>query len=225
MRKSAILAGASLLFAVPFSAMADVTNYSYVQGLYVISGDVDLTNGGTTHSDDFDGFQIKGSLGFSDLFYGRVEFSQLSVGDLDQGDYQFFSAGMGLHHPLLDEDYGLNAFALVSYKSIRGDEIDYDAAGYGIKGGIRWQPIEMVEITPFAQYFDFGEVSRTGTSVDGSRFGVQALFSITKAFAITAVYQSTSLELTHVNSGSNIDFGDSISVGIRYYAVSEPSVF
>lgn len=221
MRKSALITVTGLLFAAPFSAMAGTPNYSYMQGLYTVDGSVDLPqNGNGAQTSDLGGFQLKLSLGLSDHIFGRAEYSEISIDKLDNGDYRFFSVGGGAHFSIGSDWYAFDLFGLASFETIQGGDFDYDASGYGLKAGIRWLPTDRIEIAPFYEYFDYGELDKTNTTVDGSRYGVQALFSITDSFAITAVYQANNLELENSKGGGPLEFEDKTSVGIRYYFAS-----
>lgn len=220
MRKTSLVIAMGLLLAVPFGAMAATPNYSYIQGLYVVDGNVDVSNGKTL---DLEGFQLKLSLGLTDHIYGRVQYSEIGIDKPDNGDYRFFSAGGGAHFPIGSDWYQFDVFGLVSFETIQGGDFDYDASGYGVRGGIRWQPTDRIEISPFYEYFDYGELDKTNTSVDGSRYGVQAVVGITDALAVTAVYQANDFDLKQAKSGNTLDFGDKTSVGIRYYFSSGSS--
>lgn len=228
MRKHIACLVTGLLFAAPFSAMADSVNYTYAQALFITDGSLELSDRqGESQSSDFGGFQLTGSLGLSDHIIGRLQFSEISIDKLDDSEYRFFSVGVGGHFALGSDWYKIDLFGLVSYETIQGGDFDYDASGYGLRAGFRWQPIANIEISPFYEYYNYGQPDKADNSVDGSSYGVQAVYSFTDAFAVTAVYQANNFELMDASSGKTIEFGDQISVGIRYYMVSSsgPSVF
>lgn len=227
MRKHIACLGASLLFATSFSALADDVNYTYAQALYTVDGTVELSNNqGDSQTSDLGGFQLTGSVGLSDHIIGRLQFSEISIDKLGS-EYRFFSVGVGGHFSLGSDWYKIDLFGLVSYETIQGGNFDYDASGYGVRAGFRWQPIANIEILPFFEYYDYGKPDKASSTVEGSSYGVQAVYSFTDAFAITARYQANNFELMDASSNTTIEFGDQISVGIRYYMVSDsgPSVF
>ncbi|MGB0955788.1 MAG: hypothetical protein ACPGZP_07275 [Panacagrimonas sp.] len=162
----------ALLVAVPCAASAH--NYSYLEG-----GLVNQDQG----SDDETGIRIAGSY---DLAPPIALFGEYA--DID--DYEQITAG-ALFHTALDKQLDLVLGASLENVDVGVD----DDTGIGLRGGLRWQPINHLEIHPEVRYVDVFDEDSTSVRVAG-------LFSVTPE-----------LDLQVAAQGGD---DDRFEVGVRY---------
>jgi opacity protein-like surface antigen len=172
MKKSGkALFAATLL--LPLSAFAH--NYNYIEGGYL--------NRDYGPEDD-SGFRIAGSGNIHDNFALIGEYTD--VGDLDT-----ITAGLLFHTPL-NNQVDLNLGATFEH----ADAGPWDDSGYGLRGGVRWQLMDRIELNPELRYVDIG-----GGSGDTS-MRLAGLFAMTPEVDLQAALQG----------GDD----DRFEVGVRY---------
>lgn len=171
MKKSGkALAAAALL--LPLGVLAH--NYTYLEGGYL--------NRDYGPEDD-GGFRIAGSGSIHDNFALIGEYTD--VGDLDT-----ITAGLLFHTPLTNViDLNLGA----TFEHV--DAGPWDDSGYGLRGGVRWQLMDRIELNPEVRYVDIGDGNDTSLRLAG-------LFAITPEIDLQAALQG----------GDD----DRVEVGVRY---------
>lgn len=230
-------AGAALLLAAPFGAMANESDYTYLEARYLVSGDLEtkLSDGTTTLSDnaDYDGWNINMALGLTEHVFVRAAYSKLRDESRGDGETTLLSGGVGVRTAAGSEAQPADLFAVLSYESIESDssQLSAEAKGFGITAGMRWAPFDSVEISPYVSYLNYGsldeltvtsnnattKVSTSDTDLDGFQYGVRAVFSINHSLAVTASYRTTKLDVSSSTGSADLDANDEISIGLRYY--------
>lgn len=212
MRKQAIYLAGTLL-CWPFLAQAATAlNYNYVQGDFILDGEIEIDTPFGSAEEDYDGWDIKGSVAIVPNVFLEGEYSQLEI-DGGGGDIEFLSAGLGANVALPNGAAPLDLFGVLSYESIDADGDDGD--GFGITAGIRWLPAQHIEIDAYGGYVDYGNVA--GSDLDGRRFGIDALFNVTEQIALVAGYRYTELEADGGGAEVDFEFRNEISLGARIY--------
>lgn len=241
MRRIGLLTFGTVLLVSPLSAMADASDYTYLQGDYIFTGEGEIdgkskntANGNTTNLDgekDYDGWGLRGSIAITPDVFIKADYAERTADD-QIGDLEFISGGLGMRAPVGSSDQPADLFAVVSYESIDFDpgdnsspQLDGDAEGYGLTAGIRWAPASGTEISPHIGYVDYGDIGDTKISLDGFRAGIDAIFSVNKHFAITTGYRLTKLDADGQASlnGDTIDVNGDLNlknefrIGARFY--------
>lgn len=179
MRKS-ILLGSIAALGLAGQAMADDGfSYTYVEGGYFNADDVNL-----------DGFDIKGSYGFTSLLHG---FAGYSDGSFDGGgDIKAYEAGLGLNYSLTS---AIDAVGTLSYLNA-----DYDVGsddGYKLSARLLGHVGSGFDLEGGVNYVDLNDAG------DDTSFDVGGRYYFTKALAL----------------GANVDFNDGDQtwrVSLRY---------
>lgn len=157
-----------LAAALPMSAQAGEISYNYIQGGYS-SADLDGGN--------FDGFGVKGSVGFNDSFYG---FASYETGEDSNIDLNQTIVGAGWHTSG-DTQWFVEA-AYVNNEIDYGSGFNFDDDGYSVAGGVRAAVSDKFELNAELNYTDVGDFG------DGFGAGVGALFSFNDTWGIYASY-------------------------------------
>lgn len=157
-----ILLGSIVAFGLAQQAMADDLSYTYVEAGYFNADDVDL-----------DGFDIKGSYGFTDLLHG---FASYSDGSFDGGgDLKAYEVGLGLNYSL---NPAIDAIGTLSYVNA-----DYDVGsddGYKLSARLRGRVGSGFELEGGVNYVDLNDAG------DNTYFDVGGRYYFTPAFALGA---------------------------------------
>lgn len=238
------------LFCLPALAQpsVDVTansRYSYAQAAYVPQQHFDTDAGnGVNANEEADGFAGSLSYHFVNQAYifARGDFTDLDSprgADID-GDYNAFSAGLGLRGPLADtrpdeSDYGkIDIYTEFSYEDLEVDgrlgidnstvKSNLDGNGYGATIGLRWLAAKSVELNPYVGYLNYGKPDLTlrseGESVrisadedmDGVRYGLRAVVDVTDHLSAIVGYERSDLEVGGLDHESN-----TLRMGVRWY--------
>ena len=219
MKKTSLLLGASLL--LPVVAFA-APNYNYIQGDYIIDGDLETAIGQS--SDHYDGWNAKFSGALLPHVLVQGEHREIEINN-GNGDQDFTSIAVGGFLGLSDE---FDAFGTVGYELLN-DEVD--ASGYSVNLGLRILPSKHFEISPFVGWVDYGQLENVqddpnfeNADLSGLRYGVEMIFSVTDCLGITASYRQTELNLDNVNLGAagnrdniDVEFNDEFRIGVRLY--------
>lgn len=157
----------ALAAALPMSAQAGELSYNYIQGGY---------SAASVDSEDFNGYGLKGSFGFSDSFYG---FASYDSGEDNGFDLSQTSVGAGWHSAG-DTQW----FAELSYVN---NEIDFagvsvDDDGYAVAGGVRAKLSDKFELNGKLSYTDVNDFG------DGFGVGVGGLFSFNDTWGMYGSY-------------------------------------
>jgi hypothetical protein len=165
----AVLGLSSGLVAAPAVA-ADDLSYSFIELGYVNAelDDPDI---------DGDGFALRGSYAFTDLFHGFVEYSDL---EFDRGvDSSTFEIGGGLNWELSPR---LDLIGTVSYLNtdVDGPGFSGDDSGFGLGLSLRGRVSDQLELRGGLKYVNYDD------SGDDTTLGLGARFYVTKLFALGA---------------------------------------
>ena len=166
MKKHLVASAAVLAMAIPFAATAEI-NYSFVELDYILQDD----------DDDTDGFRLKGSYGITDDIFA---FGSYTTFDLDQGDFDLLSIGVGYRFGL-NEQADLYAGASIERLDI-GDD---DAVGFGLQLGARYQVIPALELRGELAYIDIDD---DPVELDQTLVTVGAQYFVTPAIGLIAEY-------------------------------------
>ena len=214
MNKTTLLLGASLF--LPLAAFAG-PSYNYIQGDYVVDGELEIEGAGST---DFDGWNVKFSGAILPHLFIQGEHTELDIDNISD-DQDFTSLAIGGNFSALPSNspMQLDVFGTVSYELLN-DAVDAD--GYGVTVGLRFLPIERIEISPFVGYVDYGQIENFGpprADLDGLRYGVEAIVKLIDCLALTASYRQSELEVDFDGPGGSgdLDFSDQVRVGLRLY--------
>lgn len=239
--KFGLIPAAGLALPLAVSAGAPTANqgitYDYLEAAWVFGDDVEVDSSdlGVDESFDADGFFFKGSAEVAPgvFIYASnltldMEIDNETSGaprDFDLGlDNQ--SLGAGYHMPLMTGPAPLDIWAAASYERL--DAVGQPANGWGATGGVRWMPIQGLEINGFGGWRDFGEVggildAQPGTDVeiDGWVYGIGAVYSVTQNLALTGNWSRYDLE-AEIDAGGGGDADadlevDAFMVGGRWY--------
>ncbi|MDN5862434.1 MAG: hypothetical protein L0H19_03200 [Salinisphaera sp.] len=186
---------------LPLSALAaQQPQYSYLQGDFVVNGEVDVGPA----NEDYDGWELGGSVGLTPQLFVAGEYSNLEV-DSSNDDVERSYVGLGLHGPLTTTAQPTDVYAMVSYERL--DFGSEDADGFGLSAGLRWLPLPQAEVNPYVGYVDYGDIG--SIDLNGLRLGVKGLYKITDQVALLAGYQTMQLE--------DLDLEEEITLGARVY--------
>ena len=148
-------------------------SYSYVEVGYI-----------STEIDDFnvdgDGFGLKGSWGFTDMFHAFAQYSDLSFDS--NIDSSAFEIGAGLNWELSPT---IDLIGTVSYLTVEVDasvpgfrSVSADDDGLGVGMGVRALVTNQLEVSGKLNYVEFDDAG------DDTTFGVAARYYFTPMFAI-----------------------------------------
>jgi hypothetical protein len=186
MRKSIVLGSLAALGLTGQAIAADGFSYSYLEAAYVstdLDGDVVGTNV------DGDGFALKGSIAFSDMIHGYVDYSRQ---DFDFVDIDSWEVGVGFNHALSSN---LDLIGRAGYAKFDAEVVDDD--GFALQAGVRGRPADGFEIEGLIHYVDLSD------SGDGTSAIVNGRYFFTDTFA----------------AGAGVEFGNDATtwnVGLRY---------
>ncbi|MGB5133343.1 MAG: hypothetical protein WBO00_12035 [Steroidobacteraceae bacterium] len=162
-----------VLAALPLASHAEDMSYSNIDLAYV-STDVD------GFGPSFDGFGVRGSIGFAENYFAFAEYSSVSASgfDVDQT-----AVGLGGHYGLTDNlDLVGRAGWYKAEVGSGGASLDDD--GYLVSAGLRGRAGDKVELEGSVIYTDVG-----GSGGDQTTIAVGGRYYFTPTFALGAEYQ------------------------------------
>jgi hypothetical protein len=151
--KKTLLALALMTGLAATSANASELSYSFVEAGYTNLGDLDST------ADDFDGFNLRGSVELGESFYILGDYTTTSStfpGGFD-ANFDTYSLGFGFHHSISDK---ADIFGDVSYLNGSIDietTTGADDDGYRARFGFRGALSDKFEGTIGVTHYDLGE--------------------------------------------------------------------
>ncbi len=167
------MVGGLVLAAAPLAALADGMSYSYIDAAYV-ENDID---GAPT----FDGFGLRGSVGFAENWLVFAEYSATST----QGfDLNTIAVGFGGHYDLAEN---LDLVGRLGYFDVEvdaGGGLDASDDGYLLDLGLRGRVGDAVELEGGARYTDLSDGGDDTALYLGGRF------HFNETWALGAEYQS-----------------------------------
>ncbi|MEQ8799769.1 MAG: outer membrane beta-barrel protein [Salinisphaeraceae bacterium] len=214
--KTSVTLLTTVLLASPLTALAAQSDYAYVDGDFVATGEAEVGAGGMSADEDYDGYGFKGSIDITPNLFIESSYDELDV-DNNGGELELFSGGLGLRAPIGDNANPLDIYGVATYESLEENDSGIEADGFGVTGGLRWQAAPSLEINPYVSYLDYGSVDNSNADLDGMRFGVDGVLNLNETFALTAGYRTTKLDLEGPGGKANVDLENEIRVGGRIY--------
>lgn len=236
MKKAAFILGATMLPAATVMAapsfvasteQTDGPGYTYAQGEYIPEGNLDSAgNDLTGYGGDVSmGFATDSALPVHPILQGG--FHRLNIHDSGSAINEAH-VGVGAESFI---DYGgakgtgVGVYGTVNYQRLELRNVpggytsgaDATADGWGVTAGLRWIPVQQVEVNPHATYVDYGSVSGDGTdygSPDGFEYGLQLVGYLDpeQHYALTAGYDRTDIGVGPTDE----DVHNVVNVGARY---------
>lgn len=179
------------LSTAALSANAADLNYNNVQGSY---NSVDIDGA------DLDGFGIKGSLKFNDMFYGIAGYESYSEGDTSLDET---SVGLGFRSSVGAKTDWINELSYVHDSADAGYYGDVSDSGYRVATGLRSMVGENVELTGKLNYTDVGDFG------NGIGVNLGGVYHVNETFGITAGYDYADrgdIDLNSWNVGARVSF-------------------
>lgn len=212
---------AALLLAGPalsqMSAQTD-NRYTYIQADYIADGEVEVP--GVSEDGDGYGAQLSASISPHVLF----GFEYHTLGN-SGGDTDTFFVSLGLRTALMDDLVDdLDLYGQVGY-----DDVEFSVPGFfkgdtngpGARAGLRWWPIDELELAAEIRLADYGDqdiLGATNVDIDYEGFSVNALYRITDSLALGAEYLDGTYEFQHLRTADTVDLDRSdLRLNVRYY--------
>lgn len=181
---------------IGFAAPAQASSLGHIDGYYIPSADLEISDGGFGGEDDGDGFGVKGSARFAEQLFFTGEYQAVEYDDseleLDQ-----LRAGVGFVSAATPE---LNLIGRAEFIHVELDgplQDSDDETGFGIHGG--------AEAMLSPQFMVHGSVGFISVDdADGPEFLVGLRFLANEAVSIFADYRVTRLS----DRGSDLDLDD-----------------
>ncbi|MDT0619760.1 hypothetical protein RM531_14880 [Salinisphaera sp. P385] len=222
--KTSVTLLTTALLASPLTVLAAQSDYTYIEGDFIATGEGELEGNfnntpiGVRGEEDYDGFGFKGSIDITPNLFIESAYDDIEVDDGDS-EFEFLSGGLGLRTAIGNNANPLDLYGVVTYESVDGRLLgaDFEADGYGITGGLRWQASPQLEINPYISHLDYGEIDDSDADLDGLRFGVDGVFNVNDVFALTAGYRMTKLEAEDSTGSIDLDLENEIRLGGRIY--------
>jgi hypothetical protein len=166
MRNSIVLGSIAALGLAGQALAQDGFSYSYVEAAFV-NTDIDAELLGDDI--DGDGFGLKGSLAFSDLIHGYVDYT---TQDFDVVDIDRWEVGIGLNHAL---NANVDLIGRLGYSKFDAEVIDDD--GFAIQAGVRGRPADRFELEGLVHYVDLSDFGDDTTLIVNGRYFFTDVFS------------------------------------------------
>jgi hypothetical protein len=182
------LLGLGGLLATP--GQASELSYTFIDFRYV-ANDIDAggeqvpvpTQTVTASTEDGDGISVGGSLAIGERFYvvGSYQSAIIDVtGEVTnplgvtpvKDNFDFVATGIGFGYqkelrPTLDLNAELTYdMADYDFGSFAGEDFDANDSGAGAKAGIRWNPLEPLEVAAFVRWSPVGKADLTTQTLD-----------------------------------------------------------
>jgi len=180
---------ASLLLTTTFGALADSSNFNYVQMSYSKVGFDEVAK-------DLDGFDFKMNYKINDSFYVNWDNIEVNNSDIDM---KMRNIGFGFHSNI---NKGLEGYTQLDWTRLKTSDANLnkksDEDGYRFSLGIRSQSYENVDLKAAFEFLDVGDET---TNV----FVFEAAYSFTDGLSIYATHKKQ----------TNSDFSQ-YGIGLRY---------
>ena len=198
---------------------AEKIDYSYIQAQYVFGDKMDADVPGAK-SLNIDGVRFDGSVALTEYLFVWGSNSSLNMDLPGSGNSSLNtqSVGVGGNYTLVHGANQLDAWGGISYERL--DPVGSPANGYGLSAGLRWNPLEALELNGFGSYRNYGNfdgfikaaVSPGSANVDGWVYGIGAVYKVTQQIGLLANWEHWDL-----NAGSSVDpQADIYSLGARW---------
>lgn len=175
---------------------AQAASLGYIDGYYIPSAELEISDAGISGEDDGDGFGVKGRARFADQLFFTGEYQAVEYDDseleLDQ-----LRAGVGFSSAVSPE---LNLIGRAEFVQVEVDspfQDSEDETGYGVHAG--------AEAMLAPQFMAHGSVGYISVDdADGPEFLAGLRFLANESISIFADYRVTRLS----DSGSDLDLDD-----------------
>jgi hypothetical protein len=166
MRKSIVLGSIAALGLAGQALAEESFSYSFLEADY-ITADIDGLD------DNADGFGISGSIGFTPMFHGFLDYANL---DYDGTDVSTWEIGGGINHTLTPIVDLVGRLGYAKFDVDGGGDDD----GFALQAGVRTRPATSFELEGLLHYVD---LSDTG---DNTSLRVNARYFFAPEFAVGA---------------------------------------
>src|SRR5918995_2684078 len=167
MRKGIVLGSIAVLGLASQAYAADGFSYSFIEAGYISTDLDDETLGFDV---DGDGFALRGSVGFTDLLHGYVDYTNQ---DYDFGvSIDTWEVGIGASHSL-----NPNADLVGRLGYAKFDAGVLDENGFALQAGVRGRVTDRFEVEGLVHYVDYGD------EIDGTSFIANGRYFFTDEFA------------------------------------------
>lgn len=212
---------AALLLAGPALSQTPAhtdSRYTYIQADYIADGELEVP--GISEDGDGYGAEVSASIAPHVLF----GFEYHTLGN-SGGDTDTIFVSLGLRMALMDNHVDdLDLYGLVGYDDVELSVPGFfkgDTNGPGARAGLRWWPIDELELGTEIRWADYGDEDIIGISnvgINYQAFTVSALYSITDSFALGAEYLDGTYEFKNIPVLDTIDLDRSdLRLNVRYY--------
>jgi hypothetical protein len=184
--------------------MAGRMNYSFFQLTHLPEADIDVSGAGDA---DGDGWGVRfgwimGPYALADVRYEDIDYG----GGIDGKEHQ---ARVGARYPILKDRADaqrLDVYGLVSYEDLDIDGL-IDDSGPGVSLGLRWGPLDWLELALEANHADYGDPDASGYT-----FNLHLNAGPVVAFVFEYRDQSVDLDVPGLGDADR----DQISAGLRF---------
>ena len=167
MRKGIVLGSVVVLGLASQAYAADGFSYSFIEAGYIST---DLDDDTLGFDVDGDGFALKGSVGFTDLLHGYVDYTNQ---DYDFGvSIDTWEVGIGASHSL-----NPNADLVGRLGYAKFDAGVLNENGFALQAGVRGRVADRFEVEGLVHYVDYGD------EIDGTSFIANGRYFFTDEFA------------------------------------------
>lgn len=208
---------AALLLAGPALSQAPTQSearYNYIQGDYIADGEVEVLD----LSEDGDGYGGEVSVSLAPHVLFGAEYHTLGN---SHGDTDTFFVSLGLRMALLED---LDIYGQAGYDDVELSIPAFfkgDTYGPGGRVGLRWWPVDKLELGAEIRLADYGEQDILGArdvDIDYEGFAVSALYRISDSFALGAEYLDGTYEFENLRIADTVDFDRTdLRLSVRYY--------
>lgn len=177
MRKSIVLASMAALGLGSQAFAEDNFSYSFLEADYV---NTNLDSGGLGGIDDnATGFGLKGSIAFTDMLHGYVDYSKHDF-DFDFGgglsgsfNLEIWEVGVGLNHAINPK---IDLIGRAGYTKWDADVVDDD--GFALQAGVRGRPAPNFEVEGLVHYVDMSDFGNATSGVVNGRYFFMPQFAV-----------------------------------------------
>lgn len=199
------------------SAYSGEANYNYLQTAYQFGDEIEV---GSSERDIFDGVVLAGAARVSERVVILGEATALNVAATGEAGFDSQSLGPAIRFGDKVGAGWLDLYVGASYEraALAGDVY----TGGGVSAGARWL-LGNLELAPRITAVDMnGRDNNFGgggasADLDGQRYRLEALYSVSDSVALLANYERTELDVESSGAGSTAIDGDSYGLGLRFY--------
>ncbi|GEM_PF-3175709 len=201
--KRLLITAGSVLALLPLSAHADRMNYSYIQATGLINTDLESSGADA----DGDGLGLRGGWIMGPYLFADGRYDDVDLNNDTDARTGALRLGLrksieNLQSPLRLDIYGMLAVEAAEIESGATELLNDE--GVGLVAGLRFGPVEPVEIGVEYNYTDLGDSS-------ADFFAVEGIWNVSRWFGLVIEYRTGEYD---VDGGPGID-RDDLNLGIR----------